>query len=108
MSQTTNVHDEQKEVIMKAEDSSEMVMEATKNMADKMQLILSNTRNIEKSASKIVEIVNSITTICKENQVSLEVVSESVQSGITTTSQLEELVTSIRAMADELAVVVQG
>ena len=108
MSQTTNVHDEQKEVIMKAEDSSEMVMEATKNMVDKMQLILSNTRNIEKSASKIVEIVNSITTICKENQVSLEVVSESVQSGITTTSQLEELVTSIRAMADELAVVVQG
>lgn len=107
MSQTTNVHDEQKEAIVKAEDSSKMVMEATKNMADKMQLILRNTRNIEKSASKIVEIVNSITTICKENQVSLEVVSESVQSGITTTSQLEELVTDIRAMADELAGVVQ-
>ena len=107
MNQTTNVHDEQKEVIVKAEDSAKMVMEATKNMADKMQLILSNTRNIEKSASKIVEIVNSITTICKENQLSLEVVSESVQSGITTTSQLEELVRSIRAMADELAVVVQ-
>ena len=107
MNQTTAVHDEQKEVIMKAENSSQMVVEATKDMAEKMNRILSNTKNIESSASKIVDIVNSITTICKENQASLEVVSDSVSSGVATTSQLEELVLSIRGMAEELASVVQ-
>lgn len=102
MSQTTQVHDEQKEVILKAESSSQQVMEATKNMAARMNLILDNTKNIEKSASKIVDIVENITAICNENQISLEAVSDSVQSGVTYTRQLEELVHSIHEISDQL------
>jgi methyl-accepting chemotaxis protein len=108
MTQTSAVHAEQKEVILKTEDSSQKVMDATKNMAARMQLILNNTKNIESSASIIVDIVDSITGICKDNQNSLDEVSKSVKTGISTTNQLEQLVDAIKAMAEELAVVVQG
>lgn len=108
MNQTTTVHDEQKEVILKAEESSQQVMEATKNMAQKMKLISENTKNIEKSAGKIVDIVDTITTICNENQASLDVVSDSVESGASYTKQLEELVESIREMSDQLTSAIEG
>lgn len=107
MNQTSTVHERQKEVILKAESSAQEVTDATKNMAKKMNLILSNTKNIEKSAGKIVRIVNEITAICKENQTSLEAVSESVNSGISASSKLEELVQSISQMSEQLAVVIE-
>ena len=108
MNQTSSVHEEQKEVILKAEQSAQGVMLATKEMTEKMQLISNNTKHIEQSTGEIVDIVNMVTNICKENQEALDVVAASVETGSTSMQQLEEVVDSIREMSDELAIVVQS
>lgn len=108
MNQTSSVHEEQKEVILKAEQSAQGVMLATKEMTEKMQLISNNTKHIEQSTGEIVDIVNMVTNICKENQEALDVVAASVETGSTSMQQLEEVVGSIREMSDELAIVVQS
>lgn len=108
MNQTSSVHEEQKEVILKAEQSAQGVMLATKEMTEKMQLISNNTKHIEQSTGEIVGIVNMVTKICKENQEALDVVAASVETGSTSMQQLEEVVDSIREMSDELAIVVQS
>nr|WP_297933951.1 methyl-accepting chemotaxis protein [uncultured Lachnoclostridium sp.] len=108
MNQTSSVHEEQKEVILKAEKSAQGVMLATKEMTEKMQLITNNTKHIEQSTGEIVDIVNGITKISKKNQEALDVVAASVETGSTSIRQLEEVVDSIREMSDELAIVVQS
>lgn len=108
MLQTAEVHDEQKMVIMKAEQSAEGVLDATKKMSESILSISNNTKHIEKSTSGIVDIVNTVTNICKENQQSLEVVTSAVNTGALSMKQLEDVVESIHDMSKELAVVVQS
>lgn len=108
MNQTSSVYDEQKDVIVKAEQSAEGVMLATKEMTEKMQVISNNTKHIEKSTGDIVDIVNMVTKISKENQEALDVVAASVETGSSSMQQLEEVVDTIREMSDELAIVTQS
>lgn len=108
MNQTAAVHEEQKDVILKAEQSAQDVMTATKEMTAKMNLISNNTKYIETSTGQIVEIVNMITRICQENQESLKVVSGSVETGVMSMEELEILVQSIYEMANELSAVIQS
>lgn len=108
MNLTAEVHDEQKEVIMKAEESAEGVLNATKRMSESIQSISNNTKHIEKSTGGIVDIVNTVTKICRENQESLDIVASAVDTGSHSMRQLEEVVETINGMSDELAVVVQS
>lgn len=108
INQTAHVHDEQKDVITRAEESAQGVMSAMKEMSEKMQLITNNTRHIETSTRQIVDIVNMITKICQDNQESLYSVSVSAETGAASMEELESLVNSIREMADELSIVVNS
>ncbi len=108
MNDTAEVFEEQKENIGKAEKSAQGVLTATNEMSGKIQSISSNTKHIEKNTSEIVTIVNEVSNICRDSQGSLDEVSASVETGLSSMKQLEEVVGSIQNMSDELAQVVQS
>lgn len=104
--QTASIQETQKEVIGKADESSQSVVQSTKQMTDKMSLITGNTKLIESSTGEILNVVNQIKTICLENRSSLNVVEDSVHSGMSSMEELERLVLSIGRMAKKLSEVV--
>lgn len=108
MKKTAIVNEEQQEAILKAQNSAEEVTKATFEVTEKMQLISNNTKKIKESTGQIVKIVCDISTICRENQESLVSVNDFVKSGVESMKELEELVTNINAMTEELSAVIQN
>lgn len=107
MKQTACVHEEQQQAILKAQNSAEEVTKATIEVTEKMQLISKNTKKIKESTGQIVNIVYDISAICRDNQESLVSVNDSVKCGVESMKKLEELVTNINEMTEELSAAIQ-